>query len=306
MYSKLAIGALCSTLASISLTLQGCGGSSDGPDTPSTDKVKVTIWGESGDVKSQEFVSRQLATTIMALDVEKIMDLDWYHFGNAYYITNKSVCGGNATTYSWKDFAWYNEADRKCFNTKCGNESAPSGCFPVGAPVNGSLGGPVCQHGAAECAVNLLQMCGKSVISDWTKYTPFAVCLESKYATIESSVTSGLDPNMSVINLTVEECANQTHFGRDKVTLGSDAVIECFTNSTTNSALQIEAAKATPPHPDVPFVQVTNKTGSFVLDLSNTTLLQAICAAWQYNGGVLGAVKGCADVAPPELMSVVV
>lgn len=223
------------------------------------------------------------------------MDFDWIAFGNAYYVTEESVCGGNATnkTYTWDEYSQYNASVRECFNKKCGNESAPSDCFTPG-----SVGGPVCQHGAAECAVNLLQMCGKKVEPDYRKYAPFGICLESKYETISSSVKKGLDPNMTVVHQTVLDCANETHFGPTIDKLDVEPVIDCFTNTSISSAIQINAAKATPTHPGTPFVQVTNKTGTFVLDLSNSStdddiLLKAVCEAYKYNGGALTAVKGC-------------
>lgn len=210
------------------------------------------------------------------------MDLDWISFGNAYYITNKSLCGGDSTGYSWNEFPSYDASVRKCFNEKCGNSKATADCFPVDE-------GPVCQHGAAECAVNLLQMCSQHLEKSWKKSAPFNICIESKYETISSSVTTGTEPNMTAINLTVEECVKQTHFGH-----AAEEVVKCFTdNNKPATNIMILAAAATPPHPGTPFVQVTNKTGAFVLDLSNTTLLKAVCAAYEYNGGALKAVKGC-------------
>merc|ERR1719379_589305 len=94
---------------------------------------------------------------------------------------------------------------------------------------------------------------------------------------------------MTAINLTVEQCVSQTQHS-----LQSEVIIGCFMHQNIPDAtIPILAAAHTPPHPGTPFVQVTNKTGAFVLDLSNTTLLQAVCAAYEYNGGELKAVKGC-------------
>lgn len=214
-----------------------------------------------------------MSETIAADSIAEIMDFDMLAFGNAYYITDKSLCGGNSTSYDWNSFSEYDATVRKCFNTKCGKEDAPPDCFK---------GGLFCQHGAAECAVNLLQMCGKFVQKDWTKYVPFAACMETQYATIASSVNVGTDPNMAVINLTVSECAK---------TLDAEAVLDCFNHDALS--IQMATAKATPPHPGTPFVQVTNKSGTFAL---KTNLLHAVCAAWEYNGGTLKTAKGCASI----------
>lgn len=201
-------------------------------------------------------------------------------FGNAYFITDEtSMCGGNSSGYEWTKYDEYNQTIRECFNTKCGRTDAKSDCF------NGTL---TCQHGAAECTTNLLQMCGKSVANGWSQSASFAVCMESKYATILSSVPEGIEPNMAVINLTVGECA-------EEAPIEKEAVLACFINDAKKT--QKAAAKATPSHPGTPFVQITNKTGTFALDTSGkTTLLEAVCAAWQYNGGALKAAKGCTSV----------
>jgi len=236
----------------------------------------------------------------MAEGIADIMELDMVAFGNAYWITKDKECGGVAGTdknnYTWASY-WdgYNATVRDCFNTKCGAGARTPKSPPFEDCYTGE--GPFCQHGAAECTVNLLQMCAKSVAGDWTKYFPFAECLEAEYGRIASSVTPpSITPNMVVLNLTVQECAKPSAGGDPYVDYNK--VLECY--KTQGKTIQVQSSKATPPHPGTPFVQVTNKSGVFTMQVPDSTspaykdsLLKVVCSAWQYNGGQLSAAKGC-------------
>lgn len=207
-----------------------------------------------------------------------ILNITMVAFGNAYYITDPKICGGTKPyTYNWTSFQEYDPKIRMCFNQKCGNNKADKDCF---------TGTPYCQHGGAECSVNLLQMCSVNVQANWTKHLPFALCLESKYGEISKSVKYGNTPNMTVINSTVNECASKNQFD-------GEAVLKCFNNDAAK--IYENAAKATPPHPGTPYVTITNHSGVSVFDTSdkNKTLLEAVCDAWTFNGGAFHAVPGC-------------
>lgn len=212
--------------------------------------------------------------------ISYILNITMVAFGNAYYITDPKICGGTKPyNYNWTSFSEYDNVTRTCFNQKCGNDNADEGCF---------TGVPYCQHGGAECSVNLLQMCSVNVSANWTKHLPFALCLEGKYDEIAKSVKYGNTPNMTFINSTVKECADKHQFD-------GEAVLKCFSNDAAE--IYKKAAKATPPHEGTPYVTITQHNGSFVFNTSDTkktSLLEAVCEAWDLNDPTKShKVPGC-------------
>eukprot|EP00746_Dinoflagellata_sp_MGD_P014512 gnl/MRDRNA2_/MRDRNA2_131849_c0_seq1.p1 gnl/MRDRNA2_/MRDRNA2_131849_c0~~gnl/MRDRNA2_/MRDRNA2_131849_c0_seq1.p1 ORF type:complete len:230 (-),score=42.75 gnl/MRDRNA2_/MRDRNA2_131849_c0_seq1:132-821(-) len=219
----------------------------------------------------------------MAADgIDDIMDLNMYSFGNAYYMTDNATCGPtNVTDYAWGPWSNYNHSYRLCWDEKCGKNTASGpGCF---------VSGPYCQNGASECAVNLLQMCGKWYNPKFTDYVPFAVCLESKWDLIFASVQKGTAPNMTVINEVITQCVTGT-------TIDPKKVLDCFDTDVYHNVMK-DTAMQTVEHPQTPWVMVTNKTGTamtFTGDIKDTNfLLQVVCDAWKFNGGSFSLVQSC-------------
>merc|ERR1719313_259776 len=106
------------------------------------------------------------------------------------------------------------------------------------------------------------------------------------YDAIKSSVKSSTDPNMTVINSTVKQCAEKAP------AINAEDVLKCFKNDA--ATIQMQAGKATLPHPGTPFVQVTNHSGSFVFNTSgNVSLLETICENWLKQGGSFKVPAGC-------------
>lgn len=210
------------------------------------------------------------------------MDLEMIPFGNAYYLTPDSICGGksNVTGYKWDVFPGYDPDVRKCFNEKCGRggEDATE-CYQDG---------PYCQHGGAECEVNLIQACAKGQFSSWVQYVRFVMCLEEQYDTIKANGTQ--------VDSVIEGCAKP--FSMDTA-----AVKQCIQDTAGSAAMFVELAKATPSHPFTPTVHVTNKSGvPLFVDVPRKPkegygdfLLKAVCAAWTYNGGA--NVSACSSKA---------
>jgi len=103
-----------------------------------------------------------LNSTLHAEGVIDILDFEFYPWGNAYY--------------AQEDCYGYPNYDRNqgypCWQAKCGVAGAPAECF------EGTI---LCQHGADECSVNLLEGCAKTLYPDVLTYMDFAVCLESNY-----------------------------------------------------------------------------------------------------------------------------
>merc|ERR1712224_904631 len=145
--------------------------------------------------------------------------------------------------------------------------------------------GPYCQHGKVECMVNEVQACSKHITHGWTEYLPFVVCMEEAFDDIKSNKTS--------IDNATKACGKSTY-------VDADEVLKCY-NGDTGASLQIANAKLTIAHPGVPWVTLTNKSGTpMVLDVPNPPvpddfLLRYICDAWVFNGGTRSANHGCSD-----------
>lgn len=273
-------------------SLHGCGGGGNSKPQPppaQPPKVKVDIYVEAGAPESQLFVLGPLNAAAATPGISDIMNLNMYAFGNAYYETEKDICGTpNVTAYSWG--LWpegYNDTYRACWNQKCGKGSSQpvvpgAGCF---------VSGPYCQHGASACTVNLLQMCGKFYNHSFVDYMPFAVCMESSYGTLLSAAQShsGVIPNTTFLSGIVKECVKGTQLDAAKV-------LDCFDTDVFHTVMQ-DTAMQTVQHTQTPWVMVTNSTGApmvFTGDFTNTAfLLDIVCKAWEFNGGEVSLVKEC-------------
>mmetsp|Transcript_63908 Transcript_63908/g.111349 ORF Transcript_63908/g.111349 Transcript_63908/m.111349 type:complete len:316 (-) Transcript_63908:38-985(-) len=271
------------------ISLEGCGGggSSPPPAPPSPEKVQVEFWVESGSPKSQLFVFGPLKKAVASPGIENIMNVSMYSFGNAYYETEKDICG----TPDIKDYSWgpwpngYNDSYRDCWDKQCGRGSteplAPgAGCF---------VSGPYCQNGASGCTVNLLQMCAKRYQPSFLEYVPFALCMETNYRSILGSVKSGTTPNMSFLTSVVKQCVKDTQ-------LDASQVLDCFDTDVYHTVMK-DTAMQTVDHTQTPWVLITNKTGApmvFTGDFTdNDFLLKVVCKAWEFNGGDMALVKDC-------------
>ncbi|GMI56693.1 hypothetical protein ScalyP_jg7637 [Parmales sp. scaly parma] len=137
------------------------------------EKVKLSVYSEAGCPNCQSLVAGDLNDVLTAEGVVEILDFDFVSFGNAYYL--QSECPG---------FPEYDRQDGvACYQKKCSVDSPPSECF---------TGTIVCQHGADECAGNILQNCVKSLYPDPTTYMSFNTCYESSYPNGESCATGDM------------------------------------------------------------------------------------------------------------------
>eukprot|EP00929_Paragymnodinium_shiwhaense_P058294 TRINITY_DN29180_c0_g1_i1.p1 TRINITY_DN29180_c0_g1~~TRINITY_DN29180_c0_g1_i1.p1 ORF type:complete len:232 (+),score=20.57 TRINITY_DN29180_c0_g1_i1:322-1017(+) len=219
-------------------------------------------------------------------------------FGNAYYVTNESICGGaeNVSSYVWaytkKQRVWwtgYTKSVRNCWDAKCGRgTSQPEACYQDG---------PYCQHGEAECVVNALQACAKNVTKSYVDYVPFAACMHDKYDVVREAVPDVHDwrheSEIPAITAAVTKCSDSTG-------LDADDILECYWER--RGKVHLQQAKATPVHPSVPYVTIVNKTGVETVvnlpdDMSEdpTFLLRLVCSAWQFNGGS-NSVTACSSL----------
>jgi len=126
------------------------------------EKVKLTVYSESGCPNCQSLVAGDLNKTLTADGVVDVLDFDFISFGNAYYLQEE--CPG------------YPDYDRTdgvaCYQKKCSIDSPPEGCF------EGTI---ACQHGDAECAGNIVQNCVKSLYPDVLTYMSFNYCFEASF-----------------------------------------------------------------------------------------------------------------------------
>jgi len=304
-------------LGCIAFTMLGCGsddnngnkpGKPDGPLGPGNiSKVKVEVWTESGCPHCRNFISKPLLHAVQAINITNIMYLEMWPFGNAYYMTEDYLCGG---MYSNESYVWYNKSGwrdysksiRLCFNQNCGKDEHASNqprCY---------VDGPYCQHGKAECEVNTLQACavkGAMALneSSYLEYVPFMACMEDEYATIAGSVKKGLTPNYAVINQTVKWCAKAG-------TRLAEEILMCY--YTDHKNIDVKMAQNTPPHDGVPLIRITNMTGVPVTlnltdssEMKESTLLTAVCNAWEYNGGNRSAA-GCPPLESSKIVGIFV
>lgn len=217
--------------------------------------------------------------------ISDIMNFSYTPFGQAMF--NTPQCGEMDTkNYVWGQF-WdgYNANARLCYNVACGADHAalygdrPASCF-------NSTMGPYCQHGGAECAVNAIQACARKLSNnDWTKYAPFAVCLEESYSDIQvpagATAKSTFEENKTLaskpINATAEKCADS------KSGLSAQDILSCYYHTEFDTL--VEMAANTVPHVTIPFVRIMQCDGSWnVLSLGDGTppqnvLIDAVCKA---------------------------
>mmetsp|Transcript_42406 Transcript_42406/g.83317 ORF Transcript_42406/g.83317 Transcript_42406/m.83317 type:complete len:283 (+) Transcript_42406:44-892(+) len=126
-------------------------------------RVSLRVYSEAGCPNCQRLVAGDLNRTLSAAGILDILDFDFIAFGNAYYLQEE--CPGYPN-YS-------RTAGVACYQKKCSVDDAPAAC---------TAGPVVCQHGAAECAANVLQNCVAAVYPDPAVYAPFNYCYEAAYA----------------------------------------------------------------------------------------------------------------------------
>ena len=101
-----------------------------------------------------------------------MLDFDFISFGNAYFL--QSDCPG---------YPSYDRSDGvPCWQTKCGVDSPPDGCFDVD--------NLVCQHGDDECTGNLIETCVKSLKPDFADYMAFNYCYEASFPPSSSQLAA--------------------------------------------------------------------------------------------------------------------
>lgn len=273
------LGAVASALLAVASSLHGCGSNDS---NPIIQKVKLEFWGEAGCPLCHNFTTQVLGPLLSNADMQSILDFDMVPFGNAYYVTDKTLlCGGgeNISSYVWATsdtLKWdgYTASVRQCYDLKCGaNSTHPEECYQDG---------PYCQHGKAECIVNAIMACSKRVAGHrWIEYMPFVVCMETAYTNISTAVSNPHDwcqDNVTAIDHAINACAVEAD-------LDAEGILTCYWEEAAE--VQAEMARATPVHTGVPWVTIENKSGiPLVSDADNaSSLLRALCDAWQYNGG---------------------
>eukprot|EP00747_Dinoflagellata_sp_TGD_P194424 gnl/TRDRNA2_/TRDRNA2_61800_c0_seq1.p1 gnl/TRDRNA2_/TRDRNA2_61800_c0~~gnl/TRDRNA2_/TRDRNA2_61800_c0_seq1.p1 ORF type:complete len:145 (-),score=19.41 gnl/TRDRNA2_/TRDRNA2_61800_c0_seq1:19-453(-) len=133
--------------------------------------------------------------------------------------------------------------------------------------------------------VNQVMACSKHITHGWSEYVPFVVCMEEAFEEISSNKTSIEDATKS--------CGKSTY-------VDADEVLKCY-NGDMGATLQMDNAKLSIAHPGVPWVTLTNKSGSpMVLEVPpspvpNNVLIRYICDAWVFNGGTKNAISACAS-----------
>jgi len=239
-------------------------------------------------------VNGPLKTALNYAHISEMMNFTMVPWGQGVF--NVSACGSLPSfadiEYVWGAF-WpgYNANFKICFNTICGadaNAFAPTGqrnetaCF-----VEPKM--PICQHGGAECAVNAIQACAiHQSGNDWTKFGPFAVCMEENYDSIKipagANGSSTLEENKSMAQPAIESAIAKCVKGTQ---LNSADITKCYQTNETDILKSM--AMQTVPHTVVPFVRAKQCDGTWkmlqaipddaTLKDTEPLLLDLICAA---------------------------
>lgn len=313
-----ALLAVLSVLVAV-CALQGCGGQVGHSSTTTTTttkpgnlgpggipKVNVTVYAQSGQPLSQYFMLNVLNTTVRAANMSEIMHFDMWQFGNAYYITDEAICGGNASKESYlQNSNWYWPANwpgysserGECFLDKCGWCSGFTIDKQCKDSANCYKDGPYCQHGKWECVVSTLQACAKKTALDhshstYMDYVPFVICLQAQFDEIASSPVQ--DANQTIAR-SVRQCADSGL---------ATKVLRCY--GTDMAALQqIHMAqhtyysKALGLDQSFPILEIASEMkwdGYFLSTydlLPYDFLLSKVCDAWESNGGSRSVVHEC-------------
>ncbi|CAE7224646.1 IFI30 [Symbiodinium pilosum] len=221
----------------------------DAARTEDSSPVNVQIFGESGCPDTTAFIAGPLAEAEQAPGVADIMRLDWTPFGNAYFLT--AECGGVPAPPGCGTSAscLYNSTVRTCFFQHCGLGGTPfADCYSPGALH--------CQHGRVECLANEIEACAKML--DAESSWPISRCIETAFYSgkLQTGNSTPADvhsvaASCGITDKTFEFCKTHGH------------------------ASVVAMAKATPPHPGVPYVLVNGVV------LSETTdLLSKVCKAY--------------------------
>jgi len=179
--------------------------------------------------------------------VSEIVDFTFVPWGNAYYggVTgNKTYDRGPGLTY------WLNTCGM-------GVADPPTACFE---------GDILCQHGANECAGNLIEGCVKSELKeDSFAYWPFMACFEGQ----------DIDRvNPSSPSKALHACASQLGWTAAR----TKEVEACVASPESAHKVSVENAKKTaalvPAHAGTPWLLVNGKS------VEGDDLLAAVCAAY--------------------------
>jgi interferon gamma-inducible protein 30 len=167
------------------------------------------------------------------------MEFSMFPWGNAYYGTPPFDKTNGM-------FPW---------SIRCGVASPPKDCF-----VEDSVNQKLCQHGANECMVNLLEGCAKFLNPVWTTYMDFVTCLEDDAAPTSSA--------------SIQKCAASA-------TVNGTAIQDCAANSTMAAQVSAASAYATAKlgtsKLGTPWVIVNGQ----VLEDPIKDLLPSVCKAWK-------------------------
>lgn len=220
--------------------------------TPRVLDRTLYVYGEAACPDTKDFVLGPLASmmTVLTDHVQVI----YVPFGNAYYF---APCPGAVPSpLGCATFAacLFNSTTRDCYFRACGRGSAtarPSSCY---------AGPPRCQHGSSECLANRLQACAGAPL-------PFVSCFFGALGQ-KGGWAPGVASPDDVLGV-AKRCAPATPG------LSWADVEACAAGAGGNRAVA-KAARATPPHPGVPYAVIG---GMPVRTDSAHALITDVCAS---------------------------
>mmetsp|Transcript_53087 Transcript_53087/g.164450 ORF Transcript_53087/g.164450 Transcript_53087/m.164450 type:complete len:292 (-) Transcript_53087:81-956(-) len=220
-------------------------------------KVTVEVYGMAGCPFTRGFIEGSLAETLAV--VPDLIDLQFHPFGNNYYVTDE--CGGTAEGMPYASyFKGYNATARQCWDELCGANAKE--------PAKDCFSGPlVSQHGVTDGLVTTAWACAKSMASGVAVlYMPFVFCTAQRF-----------------LGITTEASLEQAVFACAPGFVGQE-LMACVSGPQGRRLLN-EQARATKPHPGVPYVIVDGK----VLDDTGCVacgdgIMQKVCEAARAKG----------------------
>ena len=212
--------------------------------------VSVRFYGESQCPYCRKFVEEAWPTVWNDAELMEHVDYDFIAWGNAYFATPKCSSQSDHSTYDPQERAcWYKE----CIETSTDN---PDECF--------SPDKVIYQHSVKEGQVDIYEMCVKMHYG-LEAGVDFTYCCEGPNMD---------DPHLAGAQDLLLKCSTSSSSSdRNRnatQVLDPHLIHECY--KTLGHSIEVQAAKATPSHPGVPYVLVD---GEFVED--PFSIQKAIC-----------------------------
>lgn len=255
-----------------------------------TPKVTIKIYMESGCPNCQKFITQILGPVMDDKELAPYLDVDYFPWGNSYFGTHK--CGHGP----------YKKSERQCWAKHCIQDSdsesdsdaqtdpskasadpktekdtKDASCSDGKTCAEDALNTPdwcftreaVYQHGGYEGAIDLYESCAKRL--DKTKSFGFLRCAEQKLLDMHQKEPKRFKDGSVGPNEIMLQCSRQSK-------MDAAMIRECAFANGEDRNIEIENAKATPAHSELPYV-IIDKNPKKWGEIIDGGFKQGICEA---------------------------